>query len=163
MDNFQIREGGGGFGEKEGCGVFEAGVNTSVLTMYRKLVCSHEKDNPYDFFTIKVVDSWSSTNRKFKNDKVYSRQVSANICDFDVNQLLQITSCSGSLGNACSIEIHTPSTVKNKQPVQIYETLLILFTTNVKKSILSVLPSRAMWKLKVATGRRTIKSVIQKT
>ena len=96
----------------------------------QKLVCSQEKDNPYDFFAIKVAIIESGTmvghlpmeNSRVtkyildRGARVYAILTSTNYC---VSPLVQ-----GGLEIPCRIEVHLPSTVKNRELVKIYETFV---------------------------------------
>ena len=96
----------------------------------QKLVCSHEKDNPYDFFAIKVAIIESGTmvgHLPMENSRVtkyildrgaqvYAILTSTNYC---VSPLVQ-----GGLEIPCRVEVHFPSTVKNRELVKIYETFV---------------------------------------
>ena len=93
----------------------------------QRLVCSHEKNNPYDFFAIKAAVPESGTtvghlpmeNSRVTNyilDRgahVYPVLTSTNYC---VLPLVQ-----GGLEIPCRVEIHMPSTVKNRELIRIYE------------------------------------------
>ena len=93
----------------------------------QRLVCSHEKNNPYDFFAIKVTVPESGTTvghlpmensrvTKYILDRgarVYAVLTSTNYC---VSPLVQ-----GGLEIPCRVEIHMPSTVKNRELIGIYE------------------------------------------
>ena len=75
------------------------------LEIQQKLVCSHEKHNPYDFFAINVADITSGMivgHLPMKNLKVtkfiFDRGVQLHV-NFDVGYILQITACLGRLGN----------------------------------------------------------------
>ena len=96
----------------------------------QKLVSSHGKDYPYEFFAIKEADIAStmivghlpmknSRVTKFILDRgarVYAILTSTNYCKSSlVQEGLEIP---------CHIEIHMFSTVKNKELVQIYETFV---------------------------------------
>ena len=91
------------------------------------MVCSHEKNNPYDIFAIKVTIPESGTTvghlpmensrvTKYILDtgaRVYAVLTSTNYC---VLPLVQ-----GGLEIPCRVEIHMPSTVKNRELIGIYE------------------------------------------
>ena len=93
----------------------------------QKLACVHEKDNPYDFFAIKMTDITSRMTvghlpmenfrvTKFLLDRgarVFAILKSTNCC---LSPLVQ-----GGLEIPCRIEIHLPPTVKNKELIRIYE------------------------------------------
>ena len=93
----------------------------------QRLVCSHENNNPYDFFAIKVTVPESGTTvghlpmensrvTKYILDtgpRVYAILTSTNYC---VLPLVQ-----GGLEIPCRLEIHMPSTVKNRELIGIYE------------------------------------------
>ena len=91
------------------------------------MVCSHEKNNPYDFFAIKVTVLESGTtvghlpmensrDTKYILDRgarVYAVLTSTIYC---VSPLVQ-----GGLEIPCRVEIHMLSTVKNQELIGIYE------------------------------------------
>ena len=91
------------------------------------MVCSHEKNNPYDFFAIKVTVPESGTtvgHQPMENSRVtkyildrgpheYAVLTSTNYC---VSPLVQ-----GGLEIPCHVEIHMPSTVKYRELIRIYE------------------------------------------
>ena len=93
----------------------------------QRLVCSHEKNNPYDFFAIRVTIPESgmtighlpmenSRVTKYILDRgaqVYAVLTSTNYC---VSPLVQ-----GGLEIPCRVEIHMPSTLKNRELIRIYE------------------------------------------
>ena len=96
------------------------------------LECFHERDNPYDFFAIKVcdVDSGMTVGHLQKGSKrgakVIAVLTSTNYC---VSPLVQ-----GGLEIPCRVEISMPPTVKNKQIMNIYiKKWLICFIMNGKK------------------------------
>ena len=90
------------------------------------LDCLHEKDNPFDFFAIKVMEQDSgktvghlpmenSRATKFLLDRgarFISILTSTNYC---VSPLVQ-----GGLEIPCRVEIHMPLTVKNERLIDIY-------------------------------------------
>ena len=94
----------------------------------QKLVCSHKKNNPCDFFPTKVavVESKmvvgyspmeNSRVTKYilnRGARVYAILTSTNYC---VLPLVQ-----GGLEIPCHIEIHMPATVQNKELMKMYET-----------------------------------------
>ena len=103
----------------------------------QKLVFRHEKGNPYDFFAIIVADIASGMivgHLPIENSSVTKfilNKGAASSCDFDVNQLLQISACSGRLRNTL---LHCNTYTFNCQELcEFMKSLLILFTTNVKK------------------------------
>ena len=93
----------------------------------QRWVCSHEKNNPYDFFAIKVTVPESGTtvgHQPMENSRVtkyildrgaheYAVLTSTNYC---VSPLVQ-----GGLEIPCHVEIHMPSTVKYRELIRIYE------------------------------------------
>ena len=93
----------------------------------QRLVCSHKKNNPFDFFAIKVTFPKSGStvvHQPMENSRVtkyildstarvYAFLTSTNYC---VSPLVQ-----GGMEIPCRVEIHMPSTVKNWERIGIYE------------------------------------------
>ena len=93
----------------------------------QRFACSHEKNNPYDFFAIKVTAPESATtvgHLPMENSRVTKyildrgARVSAVLTstNYCLSPLVQ-----GVLEIPCCIEIHMPSTVKNGELIRIYE------------------------------------------
>ena len=99
-------------------------------TLGEELDCMHEKDNPFDFFAIKVSKSTTrqtvghlpmknSRATKFLLDrgaKVTARLSSSNYC---VSPLVQ-----GGLEIPCTVAIYMPRTLKNKQLIDVFKIMI---------------------------------------
>ena len=93
----------------------------------QRLVCSHEKNNPYDFFVIKVTVLESGTtvgHLPMENSRVttyildrgvrvYAVLTSTNYC---ISELVQ-----GGLEIPCRVEIYMPSTAKKRELIGIHD------------------------------------------
>ena len=91
------------------------------------LDCVHERDNPFDFFAIKVVDqdsgvivghlpignSWATKFLLGRGPRVIAILTSTNCC---ISRLVQ-----GGLEIPCRVEIFMSPTVKNKELIDIYQ------------------------------------------
>ena len=120
----------------------------------QSLDCSHEKNNPYDFFAIKVTVPESGEtvgHLPMENSRVTTVLTSTNYC---VSPLVQ-----GGLEIPCRVEIHMPSTVKNRQLIQIYETFVdTLYYQREEKNIAgSFVDNNADKEMETTSKKETIK------
>ena len=133
----------------------------------QKLVYFREKNNPYNFFAIKVtvaepgmvvghlpMENLSVTKNIFdRGARVYAILTSTNYC---ISSLVQ-----GGLEILCRIEIHMPATVKNKELMKIHKTYVDTLTLSITSKRRPTLPGHLL--MGAANLRKMVNTVVKKT